>query len=302
MRKYILFQILFFSICLLALNGCQKTDTLTPASTQDLAAAGNTTDLQTSNEYLSEHEDNDADNGGVVFVMDNGVSGNNVLIYDRDVLGALTRVSSVPTGGKGTGAGLGSQGSLVRYGNLLYACNAGSNEITVFKIYGHNLTQLDKVSSHGTNPISVTAYGNWVYVLNGGGNGNISGFRLDYYGHLNFISGSEKALSNNNVGPAQIKFSPWGNALVVTEKTTNLIDVYRLNRLGVPSALQSHPSTGMTPFGFEFDNRGNLIVSDAFGGAVGKSALTSYNLNYYGNLNLITGPVATTQTAACWVV
>ena len=45
-----------------------------------------------------------------------------------------------------------------------------------------------------------------------------------------------------------------------------------------------------------------MIVSDAFGGAAGQSALTSYSLNNNGNLNLITGPVATTQTAACWVV
>jgi 6-phosphogluconolactonase (cycloisomerase 2 family) len=56
----------------------------------------------------------------------------------------------------------------------------------------------------------------------------------------------------------------------------------------------------MTPFGFAFSPRGTLVVSEAFGGAPGASALSSYRV-HENQFSVISPSVGTTQTAACWV-
>lgn len=239
---------------------------------------------------------------GAVYIMDNAVSGNNIVMYDRDNDGQLTPSGIFPTGGTGKGSGLGSQGSLIIEGDYLFACNPGSNEISVLKTTKSGLTLIHKVSSNGMNPVSVTVHDDLLYVLNSGGTGNISGFRIMPNFHLNYIQNSARTLSSSSAGAAQVEFNHSGNQLVVTEKATNNILTYEVDNSGLTGNAIVHASVGATPFGFEFGKNNVLIVSDAFGGAAGQSALTSYSLNNNGNINLITGPVATTQTAACWVV
>lgn len=63
----------------------------------------------------------------------------------------------------------------------------------------------------------------------------------------------------------------------------------------------ANPAAGQTPFGFVFSRGGDLVVSEAFGGAAGASALSSCDIA--GNqLQAISPVVNTNQTAACWVV
>lgn len=276
------------ALSLIALNGCKKDNFDSPNAS---SGTDNSVERQGDNAV------------GAVYTMENAVTGNTISVYSRASDGTLTSAGNVSTGGNGTGGGLGSQGAIVLNADnsYLYACNAGSNDVTVFSVYGTNLTWVDKVSSRGTRPISVTAHGNLLYVLNAGGNGNISGFIIGVDGHLSPLAGSDKPLSGNAVGPAQIEFNDDGTQLVVTEKATNMIDTYSIDANGLASAVAAHASTGNTPFGFGFGKNNQLIVSDAFGGAPGASALSSYTLSNSGILNLITGPVATTQTAACWV-
>ncbi len=239
---------------------------------------------------------------GAVYIMDNAVGGNNILVYARSSSGQLTSDGAYSTGGNGSGGGLGSQGSLIIEKDYLYACNAGSNEISVLRMTNSGLTFIDKISSNGVRPISVTVDKDILYVLNAGGSGNISGFNILPNHHLSPIAGSTQPLSSMASGPAQVEFDHSGKQLVVTEKATNNIVIYDVNNSGVASMGVVHPSVGATPFGFAFGKSNTLIVSDAFGGNAGQSALTSYSLSNSGNLSLITGPVATTQTAACWVV
>src|SRR5215831_9461575 len=238
----------------------------------------------------------------IVYTMDNAVSGNKVMVFKRATNGTLSASAVFPTGGTGTGAGLGSQGAIAADNNRhLFVCNAGSNNITVFQINGLMLTKLDRISSHGTTPISLTVHDNLLYVLNAGGAGNISGYTIDDNGHLTHLSKSNAKLSSDTSGPAQIEFNHAGTQLVVTEKATSLIVTYDIDANGVAGKSVIHPSVGQTPFGFEFGKNNQLIVSDAFGGAANESAMSSYKLSNNGNLSLITGPVATHQTAACWV-
>ena len=242
--------------------------------------------------------------GKALYTLTNAASGNAVAVFDRADDGSLTPAGTVATGGNGTGAGLGSQSAIVLDGNRLLAVNAGSNTLSLLHMNHRGKPVLADVEpSRGVGPISVTVHGKVVYVVNQGDAthaANIHGF-LALWGNLVPLGGSSQPLSTAAPGPAQIEFSPNGKQLVVTEKATNLIVTYKVRqgRAGAPNA---QPSAGVTPFGFAFDKRGLLIVSEAFGGAPDASVLSSYDLARNGTITPITANVATTETAACWVV
>jgi 6-phosphogluconolactonase (cycloisomerase 2 family) len=248
-----------------------------------------------------------ANSSGSVYTLSNQATGNEVLAFTRTGDGLLVFDTAYPTGGLGTGSGLGSQGSLVMSGNKqwLLAVNAGSDSISVFRMRGTRLALASVAPSGGDMPISVTIYHNLVYVLNAGGAGNITGFQLGNDGTLTMLPNSTRFLSNGGVGagvgPAQVQFAPHGRHLVVTEKATSVIDVFRVQGNGYASDAIVNPSNGMTPFGFEFTKQGDLIVSEAFGGAPDASATSSYRINDGSTLAVISGSVPTTETAACWV-
>src|SRR2546426_7863326 len=240
---------------------------------------------------------------GAVYAETNATAGNEVLIFDRRSDGSLTAAGSVSTGGLGTGAGLGDQGAvtLSPSGRWLLAVNAGSDSVSAFRVApGGGLTFANVVPSGGTGPVSVTASSTGlVYVVNGGSD-DISGFTLGSQG-LSPIAGSTLPLSGTGVGPAQISFVPGLSTLAVTEKATNLIDTYVVGPGGLASGPFTHASSGATPFGFAAANR-HLIVSEAFGGTAGASAVSSYGVRTGGRLTTLSASVPDTQTAACWVV
>src|SRR5204862_2406313 len=90
--------------------------------------------------------------------------------------------------------------------------------------------------------------------------------------------------------------------LAVTEKHSNTIDTYTVGNDGLATGPVATPSHGMTPFGFAFDSCANLIVSEAFGGALNQGAVSSYHLKADGTLDVTSGSVPDTQTASCWIV
>ncbi|MGZ8918692.1 MAG: lactonase family protein [Methylobacter sp.] len=246
------------------------------------------------------------DSSGAVYTITNAASGNEVLVYDRSANGSLSFQAAYSTGGLGSGAGLGSQEAvaLSKNNRWLFAVNAGSNQVSVFAVKARQLRLINIRDSGGLQPVSLTTHDGLLYVLNAGGSGNISGFRIRENGSLKSLAGSTQPLSNGGVGaspgPAQISFSPDGEILVVTEKATNLIDTYEVED-GIAGSRVTYPSAGTTPFGFAFDKRDHLIVSEAFGGAPGASALSSYEVDE-DTFEVISPSVGTTQTAACWVV
>lgn len=241
-----------------------------------------------------------------VYTITNASDGNEVAVYTRANDGSLSFQASYPTGGLGSGVDLGSQGAVIlsENGRRLFAVNAGSNQISVFAVKNSGLQLLDVADSRGSTPISLTLSGRILYVLNAGGSGNISGFQVRENGKLAALAGSTRPLSNGGSGaspqPAQISFRPDGRLLVVTEKATNLIDLYAV-RDGIAGHPVTRPSAGTTPFGFAFAKRQDLIVSEAFGGAPNASAVSSYQADR-NTLHVISPSVGTTQTAACWVV
>ena len=234
---------------------------------------------------------------GSVYTTTNDATANAILWYTRAANGGLALAGTFPTGGAGTGGGLGSQGAVVlaEDGSVLLAVNAGSNQISSFQVSASGLTWVTNVASGGTTPISIAVHDNLVYVVNGGSGGSISGFWLTSGGVLTPIAGSTQALSAGAV-PAQVSFDPTGQVLVVTEKATSLIDTFTVDANGIASGVTSYASSGATPFGFAFDNKGHLIVSEA-----AASALSSYAISLAGVVTTISGSVLDGQGAACWV-
>ncbi len=247
-----------------------------------------------------------ADDGaaGTVYTSTNSPAGNAVVAFDRSANGSLRPAGSFATGGTGTGGGLGNQGAVVLSADhkLLFAVNAASNQITSFEVASHGLRRESVIASGGAEPVSLTVRGRLLYALNAGAEGNISGFIIGNGGELAPLSGSTRALSAAGAGAAEVAFDNGGSTLVVTEKATGKIDTYAVGADGRPSAPVVNASVGPTPFGFAFDKRNHLIVSEAFGGAVGQSALSSYDVASGGALETISGSVHTGQSAACWVV
>lgn len=113
-----------------------------------------------------------ADDGGqgAVYTLTNRAAGDAVAVFERAADGSLKAAGEVPTGGLGTGGGLGNQGALALDdgGDFLFAVNAGSNDISVLRTRPGGLTLVDRVASGGVSPISLTVSGDLLYALNAG--------------------------------------------------------------------------------------------------------------------------------------
>jgi 6-phosphogluconolactonase len=232
-----------------------------------------------------------AHGGGNVYTESNA-SANAVQVFEQAPDGTLTPGTSYLTGGAGAGAaGLGSQGALAIEHGWLLAVNAASNDVSAFRVRGDHLALVNRVPSGGTTPNSVTIHHGIAYVLNTGGTGNISGFRLNRRG-LEPLNGSTQPLSSATAGAVQVSFTPRGDQLVVSEKGANTISTYPVDHWGRAGAGTPHASAGAAPFGFSFGKHGALNVTEA-----AASALTSYELDPFAP---ITASLVNGQGAACW--
>jgi 6-phosphogluconolactonase (cycloisomerase 2 family) len=244
---------------------------------------------------------------GVVYAMTNAETGNQVLAYPRLADGTLGPPEVHDTGGLGFVNGvpvdpLRSQGSLVLSPDhrWLLAVNAGSDQVSVFRMRTQGLELTDVASSGGVLPVSVTIHRDLVYVLNAGGTvgdvDTIAGFTLSPEGRLSPLAGSTRILSQASTDPAQVGFTPDGSALVVTEKATDRIDVFPVDDNGLPGAAPAVTlSEGAVPFGFVFNHRGRLLVSEAAG------SVSSYVVTPDGTLSVVSSAVPNGQIATCWI-
>jgi len=239
----------------------------------------------------------------MVYTLSNNATDNAVLAFKHDENGEWMAAGQFSTGGIGTGGGLGNQGALAlsENGRFLFAVNAGSDDVSVFRISNAGLELLDRAAVEGDEPVSVTVDHNLVYVVNAKDD-SIFGFRFDpHAGKLIALPGSRDTLSTSGTAPAQITFNPEGDALAVTEKATNRITTFSLDD-GLPQQRFSIDSAGTTPFGFAFGKRNQFFVSEANGLGDGAGAtVSSYEIEENGSARLIDGATAVNQMAACWL-
>lgn len=248
------------------------------------------------------------ESAGAVFVMTNAAAHNEIVAYKRGADGSLQEGKKFATGGRGSGGTtdpLGSQGSLTlsEKRDILLAVNAGSGDISVFRVQGANLTLLEKVPCGGSEPVAVAQHGNLVYVLNAGGTSDVVGFELRGDGRLQAIEGGTFYLSTGNSGAASLAFSPDGQFLLVTEKVTNNIDAFHVQIGGTLGPIVVNASAVPGVFAVLFAPDGAALVA-ATGptGGTNASTISSYTLVANGTLTGVSVDVPTLGAATCWSV
>jgi 6-phosphogluconolactonase (cycloisomerase 2 family) len=240
---------------------------------------------------------------GAVFTQTNGAAGNAVVAFSRAGDGSLTYAGTFATGGNGIGGTtdpLASQYSLILDGEdaaLLFVVNAGSNSVSTFRVDGANLSLVGTTSSGGTLPVSLAVARHTLYVLNAGSNG-VAGFDIGQGGTLTPNAGASAPLGAGAAGGAAIRASRDGQFLVVTEKGSRTLDVYAIGPDGALGQSVRSPSSGVSPFGFDFVNGDQIAVSEA-----GSAAASLYAVNSNGTLAVESASVSTNgQAAPCWLI
>src|SRR5258707_64819 len=241
-----------------------------------------------------------------VFVMTNNADANQVIAFQRGPNGTLDNPHSYATDGRGSGGTvdpLASQGSLTLSADQawLFAVNAGSGTVSVFHVNGAQLELTDRVATEGSEPNSVAQFGSRVYVLNTAGSSNVVGLNFNN-GKLIRIPNSLRFLSGNAVASGSVAFSPDGKFLIVTEKATNNLDVFKVLSDGSLSQAAITKSVGPGAFSAAFTRNDVAVVSETGPGGPNLSAISSYSVQSNGTLTPISSSGPTLGSANCWNV
>jgi len=244
---------------------------------------------------------------GAVFVMNNAATRNQIISFTRAADGSLQKAGTFATGGRGSGGvtdPLESQGSLTlsQDRSLLFAVNAGSGEISVFRVNGSNLALVDRKATGGSEPNAVAQHGNLLYVLNVGGSSNVIGFALHAGGQIRPIPNSIRFLTTNNSEGASLAFSPDGRFLLVSERATNNIDVFSVRPDGTLASIVVNSDLAPGTFALTFARNGAALVSETGPAGESASTISSYSVLANGTLSAITTGVPTLGNANCWNV
>ena len=198
--------------------------------------------------------------GNFVYTNDDQ-SVNTISAFSAAADGTLTAVPGTPftTGGTGSGGGLFSANRIAvsSAGNLLFAANTGSDDISVFKIdpaTGALTAVAGSPFATGNHPvppgngrgISVAATPDGKFLMAASNaSANIAVFSIGPTGALSLIPGSPFATGGN---PSGIKISPDGKSLAVA---TNNVEMFSIGSNGVLTSVGVFASG--TPRGVDID-------------------------------------------------
>lgn len=265
---------------------------------------------------------------GAVFTETNTVP-NRVLAYNRGADGELTPAGSFLTGGDGRPAGnppaftgfpvldtmgpvnLGDDGDNK---SCLFVVNAGSDNVSSFRVRPGGLTLADVESSGGSRPASLTSTtrgsGKFVmYVLNSdNASASFRGFRVSASCDLTMIPGSDRLLPSQAGVPATIRFDEQGKFLTVSERYApgpapvgngDLVS-YPVDSSGVTGPAVVSPSPRRTPYGLDYNHQGILSVTNEHVDAppFPNSSVSTYRQNPDGSLVELDN--VPSPGAACW--
>jgi len=180
--------------------------------------------------------------------------------------------------------------------------NAGSGEISVFRVHENFLDLADVTPCGGSEPVAVAQHGNLVYILNAGGSSDVVGFYLEHSGKLRKIRNSISFLTTANSGAASLSFSPNGQTLLVTEKSTNKIDAFQVLADGTLGPIVANPAVGPGTFAVLFAPNGTALVAETGpAGGDNASAISSYAVLSNLSLSPVSASVPTLGAATCWL-
>src|SRR5271170_5208954 len=233
---------------------------------------------------------------GAVFVMTNSNTRNEILQFVRNPNGSLFQVGETPTGGNGSGGTtdpLASQNSLLLTSDsrFLLAVNAASGTISSFAVFGAFLIPTGIESTGGAFPDAIAQFGNLVYVLNASGNSNVVGFNMEN-GRLVRIPNATGFLTTGLSGGSSLTFSADGKVLLVSERTTGLIDSFPVIADGALGAATVTSYPGI--FDFTTSPTNGLLVT------VGGPNISSTSVA--DDAALTTVDSTPIFAGACWVV
>jgi 6-phosphogluconolactonase len=258
---------------------------------------------------------------GWVYTENDNTSKNEVLAFSRAANGHLTFVKAYATGGKGATEPehgctaqcpfLDAQNEIILAGKWLFAVNAGSNTVSSFEVTATGLKLVDQHSSGGRHPVSLTAHGDLLYVLNTRSL-SIFGLKVSSTGKLSSIKGSDQKLTKGavttDVPPKQIQFDNTGKVLAVTLLAVPVIDTFKVNSAGVAGKAIANKTANPLPFAFSVDSHNQLAVAEVVNAAIppspgafpAVSEVSTYSVNTStGKLKHISS-AADHGFAACW--
>ena len=151
----------------------------------------------------------------------------------------------------------------------LFVVNPGSDTVSSFKIYHEKLEFVGEYYTDGSFPISVTHYDRFVYVLNAGDEGSISGYRVNTNNcrlrpmdrstrSLNIVDGESPP--NFLVAPSQISFTPDGKSLIVVIKGADIPGNFP-NLQGDGKEARTFKVMDMADLASKSDELGRIIVA-----------------------------------------
>ena len=251
---------------------------------------------------------------GHMYSQSNGLTGNEIVTWNRYSDGSVKFGGTVSTGG--VGAAQQQPGCtatcpqldtdfevlLTPDRKLLFAVNAGSNTISSFRVGSNGaLTPAGHVSSNGAFPFSLTSHGNELYVLNTDSK-SIAGFTFDSAGALTPIAGSVQKLTSDAMPglSRQIGFDNTGKLLIVTLLMPSEIDTFAVNSSGAAGPASEVASTTPFPFGFVF-NKANQLVMSQVSSLTAEGSTATYSVTASGSL----APIDTKPSLGalpCWAL
>ena len=221
---------------------------------------------------------------GAVFVMTNSNTGIEILQFVRNPNGSLFQVGETPTGGNGSGGTtdpLASQNSLLLTSDSRYllAVNAASGTISSFAVFGAFLVPTGIESTGCAFPDAIAQFGKLAYVLMENG-------------RLVRITNATSFLTTELSGGSSLTFSADGKVLLVSERTTGLIDSFPVNADGTLGAatLTSYPGI----FDFTTSSTNGLLITVGGPTISSTSVADNAKLTPVDNIPIFSG--------ACWVV
>jgi 6-phosphogluconolactonase (cycloisomerase 2 family) len=269
---------------------------------------------------------------GTVYTETNGTGSstndNAVEVYARYSNGKLKRIQVAAAGGKGghqpqpgftTPAPIldtQSEVVLTNDGKWLYAVNAGSDTIAVFKVGKKGtLKRVQDAPAGGKFPSSITVHGHWLYVLTIDSY-SIEGFKIGANGKLTAISGQGQVPLKGNSGPGlprQVGFDNKGKTLVVSllispeaaggmaPPTPNQsIDTFAVHGNGTVGAAQPQNATSVGPFAFTFNLQNYLLMTQIVAPAGAAGDLASYKIGGGSSVSPV-DTKSSNSSLPCWV-